>query len=192
MPTLVWHDLTAWLYDRTSASCVAWAEALQSVSHDCLTRLLQAAWSGPRLLELTCRTVLVWRRGYLIIDATVRAQPVAPASEGLAWVYSSQAHYAVYGLSLVLLVWTHGTVRLPLGRRLWHTGGPSKSTLALERLSYARNRVRCRPEYGLLDAWSPSKALLQRIQDDGWSGVCRLQTNRRCNGHAVCQHRRDP
>jgi hypothetical protein len=38
----------------------------------------------------------------------------------------------VYGLSLVLLVWTNGIVRLPLGIRLWHKGGPSKYELALE------------------------------------------------------------
>jgi DDE superfamily endonuclease len=129
MPTLVWYYLTALLYYRTSASCVALAEALQTVSHDRLTRLLHADWSGQRLLELACRTLFVWKRGYLIIDDTVIAKPFATAIEGLAWVYSSQAHKPVYGLSLVLLVWTNGTVRLPLGMRLWHKGGPSKYAL---------------------------------------------------------------
>jgi hypothetical protein len=42
MPTLVWLYLTALLYYRTSATCVAFAEALQTMSHDRLTRLLQA------------------------------------------------------------------------------------------------------------------------------------------------------
>lgn len=60
MPTLVWHYLTALLYDRTSASGVALAEALETVSHDRLTRLLQTDWSGQRLLELACRTLLGW------------------------------------------------------------------------------------------------------------------------------------
>jgi hypothetical protein len=192
MPTLVWHYLTALLYDRTSASCVALAEALQTVSHDRLTRLLHADWSGQRLLELACRTLFVWERGYLIIDDTVMAKPFATAIEGLAWVYSSQDHRPVYGLSLVLLIWTNGTVRLPLGVRLWHKGGPSKYMLALELLSYARNRLRCRPEYVLFDAWYPSKALLTRIRDYGWYFVCRLKKNRRFNGHAVRQHRRHP
>jgi hypothetical protein len=192
MPTLVWHYLTALLYYRTSTSCVALAEALQTVSHDRLTRLLQAAWSGQRLLELACRTLFVWKRGYLIIDDTVIAKPFATAIEGLAWVYSSQDHQPVYGLSLVLLVWTNGTVRLPLGMRLWRKGGPSKYMLALERLSYARNRLRCRPEYVLFDAWYPSQALLKRIRDYRWYFVCRLKKNRRFNGHAVRQHRRHP
>jgi hypothetical protein len=192
MPTLVWHYLTALLYDRTSASGVALAEALETVSHDRLTRLLQADWSGQRLLELACRTLFVWERGSLIIDDTVMAKPLATAIEGLAWVYSSQDHKPVYGLSLVLLVWTNGTVRLPLGMRLWHKGGPSKYAWALELLSYARNRLRCRPEYVLFDAWYPSQALLKRIRDDRWYVVCRLKKNRRFNGHAVRQHRRHP
>jgi DDE superfamily endonuclease len=135
MPTLVWDYLTALLYDRTSASCVALAEALQTVSHDRLTRVLQADWSEHRLLELACRTLFVWKRGYLIIHDTVIAKPFATAIEGLVWVYSSRDHQPVYELSLVLLVWTNGTVRLPLGMRLWHKGGPSKYDLALELLS---------------------------------------------------------
>src|SRR5919201_6121353 len=112
--------------------------------------------------------------------------------EGLAWVFSSQECKPVYGLSLVLLVWTNGTLRIPLSRRLWHKGGPSKYELALELLSYARNRLRCRPAYVLVDAWYPSKPLLKRIRDYGWYFVCRLKKNRRFNGQAVRHHRRHP
>jgi hypothetical protein len=88
MPTLVWLSLTALLYDRTAATCVAFAEALPTVSHDRLTRLLQADWSGQRLLELTFRTLFVVERGYLIIDDTVIPKPFATAVEGVAWVYA--------------------------------------------------------------------------------------------------------
>jgi hypothetical protein len=192
VPELLWLYLTALLYYRTSASCVALADTLETVSHDRLTRLLQSDWSGHTLLELACRTLFVWEQGYLIIDDTVLPKPCATAIEGLAWVYSSQDRKAVYGLSLVLLVWTNGTVRIPLGMRLWHKGGPSKSALALDLLSYARNRLRCHPDFVLFDAWYPSRALLKRIRDDGWYFVCRLKKNRRFNGHAVRHHRRHP
>ena len=119
-------------------------------------------------------------------------KPFATAIEGLAWVFSSQERKPVYGLSLVLLVWTNGTLRVPLGVRLWHKGGPSKYALALELLGYARNRLRCRPAYVLFDAWYPSKVLLKRIHDYRWYFVCRLKKNRRFNGHAVRHHRRHP
>jgi hypothetical protein len=83
MPALRWLYLTALLYDRTSASCVALAEALETVSHDRLTRMLQADWSGHTLLAGAGRTLFVWERGYLIIDDTVIAKPFASAIEGL-------------------------------------------------------------------------------------------------------------
>ena len=192
MPELLWRYLTALLYYGTSASCVALAEALQTVSHDRLTRLLQAEWSGHTLLELAVRTLFGWQRGYLTIDDTVIPKPFATAIEGLAWVVSSQERRPVYGFSLVLLVWTDGQLRIPLGLRLWHRGGPSKYVLALELLSYARNRLRCRPEYVLFDAWYPSKALLKRIRDYGWYFVCRLKKNRRFNGQPLRAFRRHP
>jgi hypothetical protein len=192
MPTLLWHYLTALLYDRTSGNCVALAEALETVSHDRLTRMLQSDWSGQTLLELTCRTLFVWERGYLILDDTVIPKPFATAMESLAWVFSSQERKPVYGFSLVLLIWTNGTLRIPLGIRLWRQGGPSKFQLALELLSYARNRLHCRPASVLFDAWYPSKALLKRIHDYRWYFVCRLKKNRRFNGQALRTYRRHP
>jgi hypothetical protein len=135
MPELLGLYLTAWLYDRTSASGVALAEALQTVSHDRLTRRLQGDGSGHTLLELAGRTLCVWERGSLMLDDTVSPTPLAPTSDGLAWVFSSQERQTVSGFSLVLLVWTHGTRRIPLGLRLWHQGGPSQSVLALAWLS---------------------------------------------------------
>jgi Transposase DDE domain len=92
----------------------------------------------------------------------------------------------------VLLVWPHGLVRIPLGLRLWRKGGPSQYALALEWLSYARNRLRCRPAYVLFDAWYPSRALLTRIRDYGWSWVCRVKKNRRFNGCPLRAYRRHP
>ena len=192
MPELLWRYLTALLYDRTSATCVALAEALQTVSHDRLTRLLQSAWSGHLLLELAVRTLFVWQRGCLIIDDTVIPKPFATAMEGLAWVFSSQERRPVYGFSRVRLVWTDGQLRVPLGLRLGHCGGPSKYVLALELLSYARNRLRCHPESVLCDAWYPSTALLKRIRDYGWYVVCRLKKNRRFNGQPLRTFRRHP
>ena len=126
MPALIWLYLTALLYDRTSVRCVAWAEALETVSHDRVTRLLQADWAGHTRLEFAVRTLFVWERGDLILDDTGLPTPFATAIAGLAWVSSSQERKPVYGLPLVLLVWTNGTLRIPLRRRLWRRDGPSK------------------------------------------------------------------
>jgi hypothetical protein len=154
--------------------------------------MLQAEWSGQTLLEIALGTLFVWGRGYLIIDDTVIPKPFATAIEGLAWVFSSRERRPVSGLCVVLLVCTNGTVWIPLALRLWRKGGPPKYVLALELLSYVRNRLRCRPEYVLFDAWYPSKALLKRLRDYGWYFVCRLKKNRRFNGQPLRLYRRHP
>ena len=154
--------------------------------------MLQADWSGQRLLESACRTWFVWERGWRIIDDTVVPKPFATAMAGLAWVYSSQHRKPVYGFSVVLLIGTDGNVRIPLGIRLWHKDGPSTYALALEWLSYARHRLRCHPAYVLFDAWYPSKAWLKRIRDYAWYFVCRLKQNRRLNGQPLRIYRRHP
>jgi hypothetical protein len=63
MPRLVWLCLTALLYDRRSARCVALAAALEAVSHDRMTRLWQGKRSGPTLLERASHTRCGWARG---------------------------------------------------------------------------------------------------------------------------------
>jgi hypothetical protein len=75
MPRRVWLYLTALPYYRTSASCMALTEGLQTVSHDGLTGLLQAAWSGQTLLDLAWRTRFVCERGDLILADTVLPKP---------------------------------------------------------------------------------------------------------------------
>jgi hypothetical protein len=111
------------------------------------------------------RTLFSWEGGYLVLADTVIPTPCATVIESLAWVFSSQERKPVYGFSLVLLVWTKGTLRVPLGLRLWRKGGPSKDELAVELLGYARHRLHCHPASGLFDAWYPSKRLLKRIRD---------------------------
>jgi hypothetical protein len=98
----------------------------------------------------------------------------------------------VYGVSVVLVVWTDGQIRIPIGFRVWKKGGPSKFELALELLSYARNQLKCKPQFVLFDSWYPSKALLKRIGDYGWYFVCQLKKNRCFERVALHKYLRQP
>lgn len=59
-------------------------------------------------------------------------------------------------------------------------------------LSYARNRLKCKPQFVLFDAWYPSKAWLERIGDYGWYFVCRLKKNRGFEGGPLHKYLRQP
>jgi hypothetical protein len=71
----------------------------------------------------------------LIVDDRVIEKPHAKRLNEAGWVWSSKRNKAVYGVSVVLLVWTDGQLRIPSGFRVWKKGGPSKFELALELLS---------------------------------------------------------
>jgi hypothetical protein len=101
-----------------------WPKPWETVSHDRLTRLLRANGSGPPLLEHACRTRFVWEPGDLILDDTVIPKPFATPMDRLAWVFSNRKRRQVYGFSLGLLVWSDGTLRIPLLLRLWRKGPP--------------------------------------------------------------------
>ena len=178
MPEPLWIYLMALLYCTNLTTCSAIADAFDSASHDQLTRMLKGSWSGHPLLHLALCTLFTVAGGYLIIDDTVVEKPYARRLGEAAWVWSSKHSKVVFGVSVVLLVWTDGQHRLPVAFRVWQKGGPSKYALALELLSDARNRLKCKPQFVLFDAWYPSKAVLKRIRDYGWYFVCQLKKNR--------------
>ena len=125
----------ALLYCTNLTTCSAIADAFDSVSHDRLTRMLQGTWSGHIRLDLALRLLFTVAGGYLSVDDTVVAKPYARCLGEAARVWSNKDRTGLFGVSVVLLVWTDGQVRLPLAFRVWHKGGASKSDLALELLS---------------------------------------------------------
>src|SRR5215813_8567852 len=185
MPEPLWIYLMALLYFTRLTTCSAIADAFDSASHDQLTRMLQGTWSGHTLLDLALRVLFAVAGGYLIVDDTVVAKPAARLLGEAAWVWSNKDRKVLFGVSVVLLIWTDGQHRVPLAFRVWHKGGVSKYDLALELLSYARNRLKCKPQFVLFDSWYPSKKLLKRIRDYGWYFVCQLKKTRVFEGRAL-------
>lgn len=192
MPEPLWIYLMALLYFTKVSTCSTIAEVFAKASHDCLTRMLNGDWSGQTLLEVALRVLFKVVGGYLIVDDTVVEKPYAQLLNEAGWVWSSKRNKVVYGVSVVLLVWTDGQIRIPLGYRVWKKGGPSKFELALELLSYARNRLTCKPQLVLFDSWYPSKGILTRIRDYGWYFVCRLKKNRCFEGVALHKYLHQP
>jgi hypothetical protein len=179
-------------YFTKVTTCSAIADAFDRVSHDPLTRLLQGTWSGHTRLNLALRALFTVAGGYLIVDDTVVAKPAARLLGEAAWVWSNKDRKVLFGVSVVLLVWTDGQQCVPLACRVWHTGGASKYDLALELLSYARNRLKCKPTFVLCNSWYPSKKLLKRLRDYGWYFVCQLKKNRRFEGRPLVRYLPQP
>jgi putative transposase len=175
--------LVGLIYRNTRTSCLSLAELCGHVSHDALNRLLRSGLPWSRRLWEEFSSAMVREGGYLLLDDTTWRR-WAQKSEAVSWVWSSSAAHIVQGMQVVLLVWTDGEIKVPVGMRLWQKGGKSKVALAEELLREARAHG-IAPNYVLFDSWYAAAALLNALEEFGWKYVARLKSNRLLSGVAV-------
>src|ERR1051325_586764 len=177
--------LIALIYRNTRSSCLSLAALCSWVSHDSLNRLLHAEfpWSG-RLWELLASR-LVKAGGYLLLDDTTWGR-WAKQAEAVSWVWSSSAGHITQGMQVVLLIWTDGYWKVPIGMRLWRKGERSKIELATEMLREAAERG-LQPSYVLFDSWYAARGILNLLSELGWKYVARIKRNRLLDGEAIGQ-----
>ena len=137
----------------------------------------KAPGRGEHLLDFGPAGSVCSRGRLSDLDDTVVEKPYARLLGEAAWLWSNKQHKVVFGVVLVLLVERDGQCRIPVGYRVWQKGN-IEVDLALELLSYARNRLRCKPQFVLFDSWYPAERLLKRLKDYGWYFVCQLKKNR--------------
>jgi putative transposase len=178
--------IIALCYRATKANAVELAECFDDVSQDALTRLLviTCCWQKRLWHEVTKRLPL--RGGWLEIDDTV-LDKFGAAIWGVYWVYSSRQQRVVRGMNVVVLIWTDGRRRLPVGIKIWRRGGPSKVVLAAKLLRWAHH-LGLQPDYVLMDSWYSAKRLLKQIRAYDWHFVTRLKKNRSWAGKQLRHH----
>jgi hypothetical protein len=152
--------LVGLLYRNTRTSCVSLALLCARVSHDTLRRVLYRKVPWSRRLWETFVQGLVQKGGYRVIDDT-SWERFTHVADAVSWVWSSSVGKPVWGMQVVVLLWTDGKWKVPVGVRIWRQGGPSKVELALGLLSQARHRG-LQPAYVLCDSWYAAAQLLNR------------------------------
>ena len=153
------------------------------VSHDTLRRVLYQKVPWSRRLWDTFVQDCVRTGGYLVIDDT-SWERFTRVAEAVSWVWSSSVGKPVWGMQVVLLLWTDGKWKIPLGIRLWRKGGPSKVELAIGLLSQARRRG-LQPAYVLCDSWYAAAQIMNLLNGWEWHYVMRLKSNRRFDTQAL-------
>lgn len=164
------------------ASAASLARTLQKYSHDFFTDILKRDWEGELLLRYCIQRIHPLTSGWLIIDDTWLPKCFSPISEFVSKVYSGKHKRPMWGISVVLLLWTDGKWRIPLAIRVWVRGGKSKPELALEMLSTVRNKLSWTPRWVSFDCGYASAKVMKRIHAYGWVFVCAVPKSRRING----------
>ena len=108
------------------------ARFLPARCHDALNRLLRTAPLSTRaLMRLLMAFARRQGRGYLSVDDVVIEKAYAKRLHWAAWTYSFAKKRKVYGLHIVLVLWSShdGHWRIPVAFRLWR---PKKSCAAAD------------------------------------------------------------
>ncbi len=183
LPLAMRFYLIGLIYRNSRMSCVCLA-SLVEVSHDLLYRVLYLAFPYSRRLWEWFAAALI-TEGYLLIDDTTW-QRFGKKLEGASFVWDSSIGKKILGTNVVLLIWTDGKKRIPVGLRIWQRGGKSKVKLAMELLWEARRRG-VTPMYVLFDAWYSAESLLNLVDEFGWHYGTRVKKNRLFNGVRIDQ-----
>ena len=172
------------------SSALAIAEG-QNFAHDTVYRVLTE--------EKLCFTMLAIQKlkalgglkgGYLIIDDSFVFRYASGQLKLKKLKDSAHNRYA-HGFNVVLLIWTNGTIRIPVGFRLFlaQPGEASKICLALELLEEAR-MIGLQPKYVLFDSWYSSGSILNWVDQAKWLFVTQLRKNRLLDAVPVNTDRR--
>lgn len=165
------------------ATCTRMARRLSSsVSHDALTRALTLTRRGGQALLLRAAKSLLGELadGYLIIDDTVIKKSWAKCIDYISWVYSSKEDRRVLGLCIVVLMWSNGTVTVPIAFRIWKPDATTRPNIALDLLKWAKKQG-IRPRYVLFDSFYAYSKLLKWCHHQGWFFVGQVKKNRKLN-----------
>ena len=162
------------------------AEKLLWVSHDSLTRLLPIVSINNNnviVLFVQCIQSQTAKLGCLIIDDVIIRKPFGKSIFPTTYVYDHTNNSYVWGMHIVVLLWSNGWLKIPICFRIWipkqkcedyHT----KLELAIDMISFA-HELGLQVEYVTFDTWYSSKALLNLLKKCNYHYVCMLKNNRK-------------
>jgi putative transposase len=160
---------------------IVYLSQITGASHDRLTRSLQKKYSWKKLFKLIYKKKAL-RGGYLIIDETDIDKSFAKKIKGLGWIFSHRKNHYIFGLHMVVLVWTNGKITIPLSWKIYKKGGDkTKIDLGLELLRYGLFVLHIKPEAVLFDAFYASEDMLKFLINHNQVFYSQLPKNRLFN-----------
>lgn len=178
------YCIGAILFSNPTATYIA--NKLFWISHDALTRLLPIITiNNNNIIILFVQGIQshTARLGYLIIDDVIIRKPYGKSIAPTSYVYDHTNGKFVWGMHIVVLLWSNGWIKVPISFRIWipkekceiyHT----KGQLAMDMLDFA-HKFGLLAEYVTFDTWYSSKALFTLLKKYNYNFVCMVKCNRK-------------
>lgn len=159
---------------------------LGGLSHDTLTRVREQDYFFVSRLMLAFVTFVhaLGVQGYLCLDDTLIPHERARKMAAVYWDWDHALRRHVLGSRIVVLLWSNGFWRIPVGFAFWHKEGirpkyRTKNEIARTLLRWAIHKG-IRPEYVAFDNWYASKDNMKLIVKElGLAFVTRVKKNAR-------------
>lgn len=148
-------------------------------SHDFLTRGLQQKYHFKQLLQLLLNDQML-SEGYIIIDETDVDKSFGEKIPCLGWIYSHRKNKYIFGLHIVVAVWTNTKVTIPLGWKIYKKDcGITKIDLAMQLIQYCFFTLQIQPKAFLFDSFYASETLLKYLINHQQTFYSQLPKNRK-------------
>ncbi|NSW92697.1 MAG: transposase, partial [Firmicutes bacterium] len=172
------------LFNNPTATYIA--QKLSWVSHDAIMRLLPLlSINNNNFIILFIQAIQSQTAslGYLIIDDVIIRKPFGKSIFPTTYVYDNTNKKYVWGMHIVVLLWSNGWIRIPVAFRIWMPKEKSevyhtKGELAINMINFV-HKFGLAAEYVTFDTWYASKALLGVLKKYGYSYVCMIKNNRK-------------
>lgn len=169
---------------------LVYLSAFSNTSHDYLTRGIQKKYSFKQLLRTLLDSSLL-NDGYVIIDETDVDKTFAKHMQGLSWIYSHRKNKYIFGLHIVVMVWTNEKVTLPLAWKIYSKqSGKTKIDLAMELIDYCLTKLKITPKAFLFDSFYAAEPVLKQLLKHNQSFYSQLPKGRLFNKKPLRDHQK--
>lgn len=131
--------------------------------------------------------------GYFVFDETELDKSYAKKIKGLGWIYSHLENGYIFGLQIVVLIWTNGKETVPIAWKIYKKNDKdnpdpnhkTKIDLAIELLDYAFKHIGSKPRGIIFDSFYSAEKILKYASERGLIFYSQVSKTRLMDGKQV-------
>jgi hypothetical protein len=182
--------LTCFLHSIKHSSLLSMSQQVPNTDYRLLISFFHQTFDPQKLLENAWQFLFTVVGGWLILDEIVIEKSKEGKTGTVKRRRKSAGGYVTPSISIILLLWTDGNIRIPIRFELRNPEDGTLTDTTLRLLSWARNRLKIKPKCILFDAAFASKEVLKRVDDYGWAFVTRVDRRRSFGGVQIFRYKK--
>ena len=174
----------------SNTSMSDWKRQFPDIDYQLLIDFFKQNFEPQEIIKNAWTFLFTIGHGWLTLDEIVLEKSKEGKLRIVKRRYKSAGGYVTPALSIVLLLWLNGSIRIPIRFRVSYPENGNHIDMALNLLSWARNTEKIKPLYVIFDAGFAYERMFKRINDYGWCFVCKISKTRVFNGKQLWRYKK--